>query len=271
MDLLICGSAAYEAIPCPFCTCPTCAEARRRGGKDIRTRAAYQLGQSVRIDFGPDSVAQSHRFGLLYQNLQHLFFTHSHEDHFYPEDLQQRRTGYAHLPESALLHVYGNEVVGTRLHQYLHDLPANRMRFHLLQPFQSIDLPDHDLSFIPLPAQHIAYENALMYLIRDGRRWILQGNDTGWFPQPTWDFLKSFQLDVVLLDCTCGDTPSRHGHMGAAVVLEAFARLAEQGSLAPGARGIATHFSHNGRMLHEDLEAFFKPHPIEPAFDGMIL
>ena len=50
MELLVCGTAAAEAIPALFCHCPLCSQARERGGKNLRSRTAYQLGETIRID-----------------------------------------------------------------------------------------------------------------------------------------------------------------------------------------------------------------------------
>ena len=68
------GSAAAEAIPAIFCDCRICREAWRLGGKDVRMRTAYKLNDHVRVDFGPDTLAQEYRFelhspeGLLYMS-----------------------------------------------------------------------------------------------------------------------------------------------------------------------------------------------------------
>ena len=83
-ELLICGSGASEAVPALFCTCDLCKEAWKRGGKDRRSRTAYQLGEEIRIDFGPDIMLHRERYGLHYENLKHLFISHPHRDHFTP-------------------------------------------------------------------------------------------------------------------------------------------------------------------------------------------
>ena len=63
-EFIICGSAAAEAWPALFCNCRCCQEAFARGGKEIRTRTTYHLGDTVHIDFGPDICTQMQRFGL---------------------------------------------------------------------------------------------------------------------------------------------------------------------------------------------------------------
>ena len=99
MKLLICGSAAAEAVPGLFCTCPLCLKALKEGGKDIRSRTAYQLGKKIRIDFGPDTFYHMVKFGLRLDLLTDLIFTHSHRDHFNPGELENRRRGTWHRPK----------------------------------------------------------------------------------------------------------------------------------------------------------------------------
>ncbi len=90
MKFQICGSGASEGIPALFCPCEICRNARIRGGKEMRSRTAYQIGESVRIDFGPDLLMQQNVLGLRLDRLEHLFMTHSHKDHFTSEhDLPQ--------------------------------------------------------------------------------------------------------------------------------------------------------------------------------------
>ena len=85
--LLICGSAAAEAVPGLFCTCPLCLKALKDGGKDVRSRTAYQIGDEIRVDFGPDLFYHAVKYGLRYDKLRDLVITHNHRDHFCPEEL----------------------------------------------------------------------------------------------------------------------------------------------------------------------------------------
>ena len=36
-------------------------------------------------------------------------------------------------------------------------------------------------------------------------------------------------------------------------------------------RVIATHFSHGGKWMHEELVRYFLPYGIEVAYDGMVI
>lgn len=270
MTLRILGSAAAEGVPAIFCVCDVCREARRRGGRNIRRRCTYLVGNRTMVDFGPDAYSSMIAFGLDYSRLEHLLISHAHQDHWYPEDLFFRRPGFSIVAEGNHLTVHGNASVGAKLAERVLETDRYAMGFRQAQAFVEVDLGE-GMTAIPLPANHAHEQEAFLWLVQTPHGTILFGNDTGWFPAETWDFLGGQELKVVLLDSTSGRIPSREGHMGAAVVVEARDMLEKIGALAPGAVVVANHFSHNGGMLHEELEEFFAPHGIQVAYDGMML
>jgi len=246
-------------------------EARKRGGKNIRSRSAYALGDEIRIDWGPDSNLHAQKHNLLYEKLRYLLITHSHWDHWVPEELYWRKDGFSVVPDDAMLNIYGNSKVRKRLEGALDGrLSTYRLRFHDLTPFKAFVIPGQpNITVIPIVAAHDRSEACLNYLIQFNGKTLLQGNDTGWYDEPTWEFLEDYNLDVVILDSTSGKQDTRTGHLSCNWVVEVCARLESQGSLAENPRLIATHFSHNGGWLHEDLESYFAPHRIEVAYDGL--
>jgi phosphoribosyl 1,2-cyclic phosphate phosphodiesterase len=267
--LTVLGTAAAEGWPALWCVCDACREAARRGGRDIRRRAAYNLDGRVQIDMGPDALAQMWTFGVDYAALQHLLFTHSHGDHCFPENVLFRRRGFSIVPEDSLLHVHGNDHVRRLFDGAPVPLPLAQAEFHLLEPYRPIDLGG--ITATPLLADHAGEEEAVIFLFESASGAILQGNDTGWFPDPTWDYVAGREIDAVLLDCTYGLHSGGGSHLGAPEVVQAMAELQSLGAVAPGARLIATHFSHNGGALHQELTDYFAAHGIEPAHDGMVV
>lgn len=272
MEILICGTAAAEGWPALFCHCEPCAAARRNGGKDIRSRSAYQIGDTIRIDFGPDSNLHQQRYSLAFDRLRHLLVSHSHWDHWTPQDLNMRRRGFAVVPDDALLHIYGNDKVREKLDAVIgpDGLKQQFLTFQSIQPWEPIVLDD-GITATPLVAAHDRSELCVNWMLEQGGRRFLQGHDTGWWPDETWQYLSQHPCDVVVMDCTYGSIANRSGHLGSADVVEVRDRLQASGALSPSARFIATHFSHNAVWLHGEMEAFFAPHHIEVAYDGMTL
>src|SRR5579871_2952968 len=166
MDILFCGTAAAEGWPALFCTCAACKEARGRGGKDVRSRAAYMIGERTRVDFGPDSNLHQQKYGLAYEKLKHLIITHSHADHWFPSDLQYRRSGFSVAPSDPL-HVWGNEKVEQGFVKINgDDWSAFHLVFHRITAWQPIDLGD-GLTATPVLAAHDRSEECVNYRLED--------------------------------------------------------------------------------------------------------
>jgi phosphoribosyl 1,2-cyclic phosphate phosphodiesterase len=270
LEILVCGTAAAEGWPALFCTCGACEQARKLGGKDNRSRAAYMVGERVRIDFGPDSYLHMQKYALAFEKLEHLLVTHSHDDHWFPRDLQYRQKGFSVVPARPLK-VWGNAKVKARfVSANGNDWSRYFLDFHAIRPWESVDLGE-GLTATALLAAHDRSEECVNYLLDQGGRSALIGHDTGWYDESTWQYLASRQLHLVLLDCTYGSRQRDQGHLGCPDVVRARDELASRGALAADAIVVATHFSHNGGWLHEELERFFSPHDIRVAFDGMRL
>lgn len=274
--LTILGSAAAEGIPAIFCDCRVCREAWKNGGKDMRLRTSYQLGDHIRVDFGPDAMAQEYKYRLHSENLRYLFMTHSHEDHLAADTLLNYRCpGFSVVPPEKMLNIYGNSGViraiwrhfGT-LPEFRGDLTRYRVATHCVEPFQPIELPEEDVTCWPLAADHMPVEHPNFYAFRVGGSYLLIANDTGDFPAESWRFLeeKRFPFEVVICDCTGAKLDWEHNHLGGKYVRVVRDRLR---SLGANGRFVVNHFSHNGGATHAELEEYFQPHGIEVGFDGM--
>ncbi len=270
MELTLLGTAAAEGWPAAFCRCAACDDARRLGGRDIRSRSGALWGDDFKIDFGPDTLSQMQRRGRDLSRLTTLAFTHAHDDHFTPAEPQYRGAGFVKQTELPLLHVYGPAAVMDTLHARYPDPGEQFMELHpSLEPLRPVVTPEGD-EILPLPAAH-APGSLLLRFTRQGKS-VLYGHDSGPFPEDTVRALAGVPLSVALLDCTYGpNSPTSDGHMGIARVLETIARLRAVGAVTDGTQLIATHFSHNGGLLHAELTEQLAPHGVTVAHDGLTL
>ncbi len=268
MEILFCGTAAAEGWPALFCVCSACASARKIGGKEIRSRAAYMLGDRIRVDFGPDSNLHQQKYGLAYDRIEHLLVTHSHDDHWFVQDLGYRRAGFAVIPERPMI-VWGNQRVEEKfVRTNGDDWRRFGMEFRRLTAYQPIDLGEGTVA-TPLSAAHDRGEECMNFLVEvDGRRTLL-GHDTGWYDEPTWSYLNDRPIDLLVLDCTHGTEDHLPNHLGGAVLAQVRDELARRRALAADAVCVATHFSHNCGALHTELERYFTPLGFRVAYDGM--
>ena len=263
------GTSAAEGWPGLFCECSSCDKARALGGKNIRTRCSIHLGGKYKVDLPPDNYLHMLRYGFNLAEIGHLFITHAHYDHLHADDLLMRRTPFAHLKEEKPLHVYGNQLTLNRIKDTVGVPSKSNLTLHLAEPFQTIRAGR--VSATPLPADHSPDQTCLLYLFEVGGKVILHGYDSGWFPDETWKALRHYTLDLVVLDCTNGRLPQVRYHMGVEGVLKAKKRMLSRRLANKDTIFVATHFSHNGGLLHEQLERRLLPRNVQVAFDGLTI
>jgi phosphoribosyl 1,2-cyclic phosphate phosphodiesterase len=263
MRIQILGTAAAEAWPAVFCGCETCVRARAAGGHDHRSRASVQIDDIYKIDLPPDTYYHVVRHGIDLSELAHLFFTHSHPDHLDLAEMGWMRPPFAHNLKSAPIKVYGNETVTSAIRSRYGEA-ALPIELITAEPF--VPIKAGNLTFTPITAHHNPNELCLNYVIESDSARVLYASDTGEYEQPTLDFLRSHEYDLLIIECTQGTLPwPATNHMS----FEAVLRLRDQ--LGAGTRTVITHFSHNIGLLHEELEAIANPEGVEVAYDGIIL
>lgn len=269
MQIQILGTAAAEGWPGIFCGCATCDKARELRGKDLRSRASIQIDNNYKIDLPPDTYYHSIRYNLNFSELKYLFFTHSHGDHFAPDEIEYTRSGFAHNLKYEPIQVYGNEKVISAI-QRRSDRKKLPLALHAVEPFVTIQA-DH-LRFTPIIAHHADTETCLNYVIQSDATTVLYASDTGMYEKQTIDFLKQYKFDLMIVECTLGPTllpPLRHMSMKGVIKLRD--ALRKSGAVNEETQLLITHFSHNIGLTHEELVKKARPHNLEVAYDGMIL
>ncbi|HID94806.1 MAG TPA: hypothetical protein EYP53_01945, partial [Candidatus Latescibacteria bacterium] len=224
---------------------------------------------SPKIDFPPDSYLQMLKYCLSYADLEHLFITHTHQDHLYALDLRMRASPFS-LTDLEELYIYGNRTVYQGIKQRVGDLDKSKLVVKAVEPFASFRAGE--LEVTPILANHDPKEVCLNYIFQFEGKTLLQGFDTGWYPERTWERLADYRFDMVIMDCTSGGVEKDihpQGHLGVKSLIEVKKRMEKMGILAPDCRFIATHFSRGGGLLHHELEERLKPWGIEVAYDGM--
>jgi len=268
MEIFFLGTGAAEGWPGVFCQCRYCMLARKLGGKNIRTRSSIMYNNELKVDFPPDTYLHVLKYGLDLGSLKYLLITHTHQDHFYINELLTRRRPYAHLNINYPLKIYGNiNVFKVILNRFDKKSDKNIVEPHLLEEWNTYKIGKYEV--IPLLADHSPEEKCYIYLIMDKNKTILHGYDTGWFPKETWRKLENYNLDLVILDCTNGGINSVKYHMGVNGVIKVREEMISKKIADKDTIFIATHFSHNGGLLHQQLEEKLSKYNIIVAYDGL--
>jgi phosphoribosyl 1,2-cyclic phosphate phosphodiesterase len=271
MKLKYLGTAAAEGIPGMFCNCRVCRNALKIRGKEIKTRSQALLDDKLLIDFPADTYMHILNHGLDLRNIHNVIITHSHADHFYPNDFRCRFEGIVHDIVEEPLNIYVTEAgYNEALRQLGEDMNETRVKFHKIAPFEPFDVEDYHI--IPLAADHDSSSNPVIYIIEKGGKSLLYAHDTGIFPDSTWDYLEKYnkKFELISLDCTgMALKNERRSHLCLNTDKEVYDRLTEIGVCDKNTIVYVNHFSHNGMLTHKELVVEAEKYGFLVTYDGL--
>lgn len=264
MKVLLMGTGGADGIPALYGDDRVSKYARANGGKDLRTRSAAMVDSALKLDLGPDTLSQVHRFGIDARDWSAVFFTHSDEDHMCLSEIQ-----YGMFPfvedEKLDYTIYGNEIVCEIIrHRYpewpidLIELTAYKMVVH--EAYQ----------VTPISATHKGDEDCHNFIIeRDGRR-LLYATDTGFYREEVFDFLAGKDIHALVVECSDGFLKTPYiGHMDIDQCVSLVGRLRESGALAKDSQVFTTHHAAGGNATYDELTQALGPFGIQAGFDGL--
>lgn len=277
MKLQFLGTAAAERIPAMFCACDTCRRAFNAGGRNIMKRAQVLINNDLLIDFSGDTYTNFINVGKNLSDVEYLFITHAHEDHFTFEDFFSRFEGIAYNVKAEKLKVYLSSVAYDIMQKCItaRSLDQSRLKkrfeFIVIKPYTSISVGNYTVT--ALPAVHASEGEALIFLIENDGKAFFYGTDTGFFSEEIDEFLtkENKKIDLLCLDCTkCDNEFDYYVHMSMSEGRRIADRFAEKCLLKEDAKLYYTHFSHNGMMIYDELVTVAKSkYGFNVAYDGL--
>lgn len=289
MHLTFLGTGACTSVPLAFCSCASCEAARRIGGKNLRRRTSLLVNDDLLIDLGPDTVFAAAQYGKDLRRVRTILTTHAHSDHYDPSHLNTRLREYG-CQAPAPLEIIASpaslkkmadyierEEAGTRL-DTAEGLANLRMTARTCAAGETFVCGRYTVTAIQ--SRHDPSVDSRLYVVDDGRAVLLYATDSPALDDAQWEALaalgKSFTCAVFdhtygpLLPDT-GPRRARPDHMTAHDVARAAELLHVHGLLAPDGQVWATHFSHEGTPVHEELDAFARQNGYAAAWDGLEL
>ena len=266
------GTAAAECFPALFCDCEYCKEARKRKGKNIRSRSQAIINEDLLIDLPADTYMHAVNNDLELFKVKYLLLTHEHNDHFCAQELNVRGHWYApNLKEKIV--IIGSSVVYEKYLKFtdtMTQVVRGLIDFKVVNAFEKVSPGDYEIT--PLPARHGSM-TGFIYDIKKGDKRILYAHDTGFFFDSVIQYIKdnSVTYDLISFDCTNCDIPieDESGHMGFGNVSRLIPLLKNAGAITEKTRLYINHFSHNANPLHEELCESAKKYNLEVSFDGL--
>lgn len=275
MKIQYLGTGAAERIPGIFCDCDVCRRAMQAGGKNIMTRSQALIDDTILIDFASDTYEHFFKLGRTLAGIEHVFVTHSHEDHLSIDDMPNRCAGMAYNLSAPKLKMYMSREVIEQVRRRLDAdiLPiAEAEKYYTFVPLEYYKpVTAAGYTVTPLPARHKPPEQTFVFLIEKDGKSIFYGNDTGIFGEEIDDYLaeKKKHIDILSLDCTKGDREQDYYvHMSMRECRTIADRFLARGIIDAKTQIVMTHFSHNCGMIYDELVAAAKKYGFTVAYDG---
>ena len=274
MKIKYLGTGASEGIPSLYCKCNACENARRKKGKELRTRTGFVFDDKILIDFSADSYSNFIKHDVDMTQMEHVLISHTHEDHYCPYDLTVH---YPLFSEGVvkMIHVYGNPFV-KKLFYSLDFWSEGMMRFitlHTLTKEETVDIGGYAVT--PFYTDHMRREDCFVYLIQKDGKAYLHLVDSSEPSDRVYDFLvkNGVKLDAVTMDCTFASLKNNfYGHMNIWQNIHVKDKLYSLGAAKDGAIFVCTHISHFSKEdTHETLSAIAEKNGMLVAYDGMVL
>lgn len=279
------GTGAGEGVPNPFCTCRICKNARKEKGKEIRMRSSFLLSDKILIDMGADFFAQSLIYDVDFSNLEHVLFTHMHDDHINYTAIWER-----------FVRAQGRE--GKPLTMYfVGDAYKFMTDFYLVSPLtdgrEAYLMPDNivikrlelnqeykigGFRVTPVKAAHsTSFEkNGCNFLIENEQGKLYYALDSGYFTEEAFDALVDARLNTLICECTFPTTEeivdAGSGHMDIQMCIKNLDRLYAEGAITEETKVYLSHISPMG-MTHQELSEYMgkleRRYKVRVAYDGL--
>lgn len=252
--LLFLGTAAANFSPRLKTDCAD------RFDKDARRASCLLIGDRYMVDCGLYALESLRIAGTDISKITDIFITHLHADHFVPEHIAQLAQGR----EKPLR-------VWVRRDAKLPDIP-NIELVHI--PRHTAVQVSEEMTVESVDANHDpnAFPQYLLFTIA-GKQ-LLYALDGAWFLTETYGYLRDRNLDMLVLDATCGDYVGdrRLGeHNSIPMIRLMLPSLKTWGVINEQTRIYLSHLAPKLHLPHEETAALVAKDGLLVAYDGLEL
>ncbi|NEK84559.1 hypothetical protein GCU60_02100 [Blastococcus saxobsidens] len=231
MQVTLLGTGAADGWPNPWCDCPSCADARRRG--ELRRPTSALVDGVLLLDLAPAPPPVE----VSLAGVHTVLVTHDHPDHCAPLSLLARQW----VRRSQPLTVAGPGPVLDAVRPWLG--PDDPVELLPLEPGAVLERAGHRV--VALAAAHDVPTVLFDVTGPDGAR-LLYATDTGPLPQATVEAVRGAAYDLVLLEETFGRvTGHGTGHLDLATFPDQLERLRAVGAVTATTDVVAVHLGHH--------------------------
>lgn len=282
--MMFLGTGASESIPNPLCRCPVCTDARTISGY-ARCRSMFLLDSRNLIDFGPDLFPACHKLSLDLGDLESVFITHTHGDHFCLENMDvvkysMTRDGRPltfYLSAAAYdlcIHAMESSPRLPGIRNLVKAVNLGNAKLVKVVPYQWFETSGLRVMAVESSHTVTAEEHAINYLFeKEGKRFLYACDSGRYLPQAL-EALRGAQVDALAMDCTWGLCQKYDStrHLNCEDFCLQLKQFEQYGILGCKTQVYATHVNHKQGATHAQLQHWFdgnSPFPVTVAMDGM--
>lgn len=197
----------------------------------------------------------------LYKNVTDIIVTHSHDDH---------------VRAQSVLKLADSQKIRVGCDKQIMDLVGEHPNIEYVQfkPFVPKKMGNYEI--IPLLANHQMVADgdsfAFHYIIKTpDKKTLFYGLDGAWFLRPSWQEMKKHKFDVMVFDCTVGDSDDWRlfEHNTIPMLRMMLDGIKEEKLLADGGKLVASHLARTLHTTHEETAKILEKIDTITAYDGM--
>ena len=226
--------------------------------KNARRSSAAIINGRYLIDCGVHTIDSLRIAGIPLENITDVFFTHLHGDHYQKANLAKIAAA-----KSEPLRVWvANEAKISKIENTV---------IIRMPKFAKIDV-DNDVFVTALPTNHDAVAAPQYLLLEIVGKQILYATDGAWILNSTYYHLKNAMLDMLILDCTCGDYEGEYRigeHNNIPMIRLMMPSFRKWGIVNEDTSTYITHLAPSLHKSHDETVEIMKEMGVDVAYDGL--
>ena len=234
--------------------------AKREGAEFFRRRTSVKINDDLMIDCSADTEDYINTLSL--DSVRDLIITHTHGDHYAPDTIT------AILNKD--IRIWTEENAAKKIAA---DLPEYNVCG--LLPFVSAKVGEYDI--IGVPANHTVSDKKqipLHYIISKGGKTVFWGCDGAWFLTQSWQVIKKYKYDLMVLDGTLGEDIGDYrifDHNNLNMVCEMASTIRSLELIKESGKIAISHMSCYSQKSHNEIQAYMDRAGVIVASDAMEL
>lgn len=252
--LMFLGTAAADFSPRLSTDC------KDRFDKDARRASCLLIGKRCMVDCGPHALDSLRIAGADASEISDIFLTHLHSDHFNPENIAALTEG-----KRRALRLWVRRDA---------QLPPIANTELMRMPLQTVVRVSEDMTVEAVDANHDQQAFPQHFIFTLCGKQLLYALDGAWFLNASYRYLRNRNLDMAVLDATCGDYTGdyRAGEHNSIPMLRLLLpSLRTWGAINDRTRIYLSHMAPRLHLPHEETDALVSKDGMRAAYDGLEL